>query len=99
MDLDPDHVTRLIEPWLKLGVVGSAVIGLAALNIWQLRRSDRKAEEYQKTLEALHEARLADQKEFAVRYAEIVVNDAKMLNRMADGMEAFERVVDRVRPA
>lgn len=92
---DPVDITSvLIEPWAKYGMAGSIIIALGALNWWQVKRGETK----DKAINDLHLARLADQKEYAEKYLAVVINNTTTLSRIADGMEAFERVVDKVRP-
>jgi len=91
--MDP-ALNSIIGPWGQFGIVGSVVLALGVVNVFQWRRS----EGHQRTVDALHAARLADSKECQEKYVDILVKNLETNNRMADGMEAFERVVDKVRP-
>ena len=82
-----------LAPWAQYGILGSVVIVLVLVNIVQWR--DRT--ELLKTINDLHQARLADSDRGTVRYVDMLTKNAEIMNRMADGMEAFERVVDKVR--
>lgn len=92
--MDP-ALNSIIGPWGQLGIVGSVVLALGAVNILQWRRSG----DLQKNIDTLHEARRADAERCTDKYTDILVKNLETNNRMADGMEAFERVVDKVRPA
>lgn len=83
-----------IAPWAQLGIVGSVVLVLGIVNVLQWKRGATM----QLTIDGLHSARLADSKECTTKYTDMLVKNLETNNRMADGMEAFERVVDRVRP-
>jgi hypothetical protein len=83
-----------IGPWAQLGIVGSVVIALGAFNVFQGRRG----ENLQRTIDALHEARRHDVEKCGERFIDMLVKNLETQNRMADGMEAFERVVDKVKP-
>ena len=83
-----------IAPWAQLGIVGSVVLALGLLNWLQWRRG----EELQKTIDALHEARLADREKCTERISEMLVKMLDTNNRVADGMEAMERIFEKVRP-
>jgi hypothetical protein len=75
----------IIRTWAERGLVGSVVIALAVVAIMLWRKVD-----------ALHEARRVDSKECTDRYTDMLAKTIESNNRMADGMEAFERVVDKV---
>lgn len=93
-DFVNDPLNTIMAPWAQLGIVGSVVLTLAAVNIFQWRRN----ETLQTKNDALHEARRADGERCTEKYVDILVKNLETNNRMADGMEAFERVVDKVRP-
>jgi hypothetical protein len=90
--MDP-ALNLIIGPWAQLGIVGSVVLALGAVNIVQWRRH----ETLQRTIDALHEARLQDSSRCTERYIDMLAKKLETDNRMADGMEAFERIVDKVR--
>lgn len=88
-----DPLNSILGPWAQLGIVGSVVITLGAVNVFQWRRSEGQ----QQAINALYAARLIDSKECQEKYVDILVKNLETNNRMADGMEAFERVVDKVK--
>lgn len=90
--MDP-ALNSIIGPWSQLGIVGSVVLALGVLNVFQYR--ERSA--LQTKNEALHEARRLDAERCQEKYVDILVKNLETNNRMADGMEAFERVVDKVK--
>lgn len=89
-----DPLTPIIGPWGQLGIIGSVVIALGAVNVFQWRRGEKQ----QATIDALHEARRLDAERCTDKFVDILVKNLETNNRMADGMEAFERVVDKVKP-
>ena len=91
--MDP-ALNSIIGPWGQLGVVGSVVLALGAANIFQWRRQ----ESLQRAIEALQDARLQDAWRCTERYIDMLAKKIETDNRMADGMEAFERIVDKVKP-
>jgi len=91
--MDP-ALNSIIGPWGQLGVVGSVVLALGAVNVFQWRRQ----EALQRAIDALHEARLQDSSKCTERYIDMLTRKLESDNRMADGMEAFERIVDKVKP-
>lgn len=92
--MDP-ALNGIIGPWGQLGIVGSVVLTLGVVNVFQWR----KIETLQATINALYEARRRDAEKCGERFVEMLVKNLETQNRMADGMEAFERVVDKVKPA
>ncbi len=91
--MDP-ALNSIIGPWGQLGIVGSVVIALGVANVVQWRRN----EALQAKCDALHDARLQDSSKCTERYIDMLARKLETDNRMADGMEAFERVVDKVKP-
>jgi hypothetical protein len=89
-----DPLNSIIGPWGQLGIVGSVVLALGAANVFQWR--ERAG--LQTKCDALHEARRQDAERCQEKYVDILVKNLETNNRMADGMEAFERVVDKVKP-
>jgi len=75
----------IVKTWAERGLVGSVVIALAVVAVMLWRKVD-----------ALHEARRVDSKECTDRYTDMLAKMIESNNRQADGMEAFERVVDKV---
>lgn len=75
----------IIRTWAERGLVGAVVLalGIVAVIFWR-------------KIDALHEARRVDAKECTDRYADMLARKIESDNRMADGMEAFVRVVDKV---
>lgn len=92
--MDP-ALNSIIGPWGQWGIVGSVVVALGLVNVFQWRRN----ETLQSKCDALHEARRADAEKCTEKYVDILVKNLETNNRMADGMEAFERVVDKVKPS
>ena len=92
--MDP-ALNHILAPWAQYGVLGSVVIALGVVNIVQWRRN----EALQGRCDALQEARRQDSEKCGERFVEMLVRNLETQNRMADGMEAFERVVDKVKPA
>ena len=86
-------ISVALAPWAQYGILGSVVIVLALVSVAQWR--DRMA--LLKRIDELHDARLADSERCTARYVDMLTRNSEILNRMADGMEAFERVVDRVK--
>jgi hypothetical protein len=86
-------INTALAPWAQYGILGSVVIVLALVNVVQWR--DRVA--LLKVIAGLHEARLADSKECTSKYVDMLTRNIETNNRMADGMEAFERIVDKVK--
>ena len=75
----------IVKTWAERGLVGAVVLSLGVVVILFWRKID-----------ALHEARRVDSKECTDRYTDMLAKTIESNNRMADGMEAFERVVDKV---
>lgn len=75
----------IVKTWAERGLVGAVVLSLGIVVILFWRKID-----------ALHEARRVDHKECTDRYTDMLARKIESDNRMADGMEAFERVVDKV---
>ena len=92
--MDP-ALNSIIGPWGQLGIVGSVVLTLGAVNVIQWRRQ----ETLQRTIDALHEARQQQSSKCTERYIDMLTNKLATDNRMADGMAAFERIVYKVTPA
>jgi hypothetical protein len=82
----------IVKTWAERGLVGAVVLSLGVVVVLLWRWADGK----QSKVEALHEARRQDNKECTDRYIEMLTKTIESNNRMADGMEAFERVVDKV---
>lgn len=75
----------IIRTWAERGLVGAVVLALGLVVVLFWRKID-----------ALHESRRLDAKECTDRYTEMLAKNIESNNRVADGMEAFERVVDKV---
>lgn len=90
-----DPTSAIIGPWAQYGIIGSVVIAQGVLNVVLWRWGEGK----QKSIDALHEARRADVERCGDRFIDMLTKNLETQNRMADGMEAFERVVDKVKPA
>ena len=82
----------IVKTWAERGLVGAVVLSLGIALVvvcrWALSKDAK--------IDALHEARRLDAKECTDRYADMLVRNTESNNRMADGMEAFERIVDKV---
>ena len=87
-------VGPIVGPWAQLGIVGTVVLALAVANIVQWRR----AEGLQRTIDALHDARLADREKFSDRIADLLIKSIDASNRVSDGMQAMERIFEKVKP-
>jgi hypothetical protein len=87
-------LNQIVGPWAQLGIVGTVVLALAVANIVQWRR----AESLQRTIDQLHDARLADRDRHADRIADLLVKSLDTSNRVSDGMEAMERIFEKVKP-
>lgn len=75
----------IVKTWAERGLVGAVVLSLGLVVILFWRKID-----------ALHEARRQDNKECTDRYTDMLARNIESNNRVADGIEAFERVVDKV---
>jgi hypothetical protein len=58
----------------------------------------RRGEGLQRTIDALHDARLADRDKHADRISDLLVKSLDTSNRVSDGMEAMERIFEKVKP-
>lgn len=76
----------IIRTWAERGLIGSVVIALAIVAVMLWRKVD-----------ALHEARRLDSKECTDRYTDMLTRNIESNNRVADSVEAFVRVVDKVK--
>jgi hypothetical protein len=82
--------------WLrgrKPGVTGSGVIALAVATIVQRRRK----EALHRAMETLQQVRLADPDRQFDRLAALLPISIETGNRIADGMEAMERILWKVK--
>ena len=93
--MDPTLTAAGLQPWAQMGIVGSVVVVEAVVVIALWRWGEGK----QREINALHEARRLDAERCSDKYVDILVKNLETNNRMADGMEAFERVVDKVKSA
>ena len=87
-----DPLSSILGPWGQFGIIGSVVVTLGVAVVFLFRRY----EALQVRFDSLHEARRLDAKECGERYFDMLTRKFETDNKMADGMEAFERVVDKV---
>lgn len=87
-------LNAILGPWAQLGITGSVVIALALANIVQWRRH----EALRRAMEAVQEARLSDRDKQFDRMVALLATSLETSNRVADGMEAMERIFKKVKP-
>ena len=82
------HLRR--GPWENLATVLIA-LGVVNTALW------RKQDALQRALETLQEARLSDRDKQFDRMVGLLVSSLDTSNRVADGMEAMERILRKVK--
>ncbi len=86
-------LNAIVGPWSQLGILGSVVLARGAVIIFLWRRH----EALQRAIDALYEARLADRERYSDRIADLLVRSLDTSNRVSDGMEAMERIFEKVK--
>jgi hypothetical protein len=86
-------LNSVLGPWAQLGITGSVVVALALANIFQWRRQ----EALHRAIDALQESRLSDRDKQLDRIVALLTSGLQTSNRVADGMEAMERIFAKVK--
>lgn len=81
--LQIDPTQAIIAPWMQLGIVGSVVIALAVVVVWQRKRIDET--------QAAH---LAEVKSCAAQTMDLMLKKIASDDKLADALGAVERIVE-----